>query len=94
MAKQRKNPESTEAETTVKTEWASASVKVTAPVAPKPAPAKTGPTTPELRLSFDRYFVSLGKPSHHKEGMRKFLPPRAIKGKRTVADWDALFVTY
>ena len=47
---------------------------------------------PEPRISFDRFFQTLGKPAHHKKGMIAFV--KNVKGKLTLAAWSALFEGY
>lgn len=58
-------------------------------VAPKPV-KKERPAPPQM-ITFDRYFMSLGRPMHHKAGMAAFAN---VKGKKTVEAWDALFEKY
>jgi hypothetical protein len=43
-------------------------------------------------ITFDRYFIMLNKPAHHKRGMKAYL--KSIKGKRTKEEWDNLFKGY
>lgn len=45
-------------------------------------------------MNFDRWFATTGRPAHHKAGMRAFLGPRRVNGKKTVAEWERLFRTY
>lgn len=54
-------------------------------------PAGVSPTP--VVMTFDRWFAQTGKPAHHIAGMRAF-GGQKIKGKRTVAQWDALFQSY
>jgi hypothetical protein len=74
--------------------------KVEAKAAPAPAPAPTPnapsvPEKPEPMLTFSRYFAHTGKPGHHKFGMEAWLKKRGgTSGRRTRAQWDALFKTY
>lgn len=42
-------------------------------------------------VTFDRWFRTLGRPEHHKRGMRAFA---STDGKRTVAAWNQLFKNY
>lgn len=42
-------------------------------------------------LNFDVWFNSLGKPAHHKSGMKAFAP---TGGKRTESQWKELFKDY
>ncbi len=51
---------------------------------PKPIPVMT----------FDRYFATLGKPDHHKAGMRAYLSVRNLKGKKSVEAWNRLLDGY
>ena len=46
---------------------------------------------PVIFLNFDVWFSSLGKPMHHKAGMKAFAP---TAGKRTVDQWKELFKNY
>jgi len=51
---------------------------------------KEAPEPPQM-LMFDRYFMSLGRPMHHKAGMLAFCN---TKGKKTREAWEALFEKY
>ena len=62
------------------------------PEAPAAAPKVV--LKPEPVFTFDRYFASLGHPAHWKAGMRAYLSGRAAKGKKTVAEWNRLFLDY
>ena len=42
-------------------------------------------------ITFDRYFISLGRPLHHRAGMEAYAN---TKGKRTRESWGALFKNY
>lgn len=65
-------------------------VALTSP--PPGVPAKKAPPAPvEPLLTFDRWFISLGRPSHHKAGMQAYRP---TKGRKTKAAWDRLFKDY
>lgn len=44
-------------------------------------------------LTFDRYFLTLSRPLHHKAGMVVFAKNRT-KQKRSVAQWDKIFKDY
>lgn len=46
----------------------------------------------EPLLTFDRFFLSLGRPMHHKKGIAAYV--KNIKGKKTVAAWNALLKGY
>lgn len=48
----------------------------------------------EPMLDFNRYFISTGKPPHHKAGMEAYLSERQLKGKKTKKAWDRLFQDY
>ncbi len=43
-------------------------------------------------MSFDRYFLTLGRPQHHKRGMAAFV--KSVKGKKTQQAWELLFKGY
>lgn len=58
---------------------------------PAPAPAPAAPAAPEPVVSFDRWFASLGRPQHHKAGMKAYA---STKGKKTVTAWIAVFAGY
>jgi len=58
---------------------------------PKAEPAK--PVEKIVVMNFDRWFATLGKPEHHKAGM-KIYRKSAVKGKRTAAAWQELFKNY
>lgn len=49
------------------------------------------PPKPPQMIMFDRYFMSLGRPMHHKAGMLAFVN---TKGKKTREAWEALFSKY
>jgi hypothetical protein len=53
------------------------------------APPYRSPPPP--MITFDRYFMALGKPMHHKAGMAAY---GSIKGKKTKEAWDSLFKKY
>lgn len=59
-----------------------------------PASAPKQPATPQTLLSFDRYFATLGKPVHHKAGMKAFLKKGEGQGKKTQAYWELIFKNY
>lgn len=42
-------------------------------------------------ISFDRWFLTTGRPAHHKAGMRAY---SNTKGRRNKAAWDQLFKNY
>lgn len=46
---------------------------------------------PVQSMTFDVWFSSLGRPLHHKAGMRAFAP---TEGRRTKSGWEALFKSY
>lgn len=46
---------------------------------------------PEMVISFDRWFPTLGKPSHWKTGMKAYAQ---TSGKKTIAAWAELFKNY
>jgi hypothetical protein len=75
------------------TETFTVAVNTTPPVVVTPVvaaqPSKT--TTPEVAISFDRWFVLTGRPNRHKAGMQAFTN---TKGKKTVAAWRAIFANY
>lgn len=54
-----------------------------APVAPVPAPAPL--------MTFDRWFATTKRKPHHKAGMYAFAN---TNGRKTRAQWDAVFKTY
>lgn len=58
------------------------------------APEKKEAAPPELMLSFDRYFSTLGRPDHHKAGMKAFLKKGQAQGKKAKSYWEQLFKTY
>lgn len=60
-------------------------------LAEDPVPVKKERPAPPQMITFDRYFVSLGRPMHHKAGMAAFTN---TKGKKTIEAWDALFEKY
>lgn len=49
---------------------------------------------PTPLFTFDRYFASLGKPAHHKAGMRAFLKSKDLKAKKPLDTWKNLFKSY
>lgn len=60
----------------------------------KPKPVKTVKKVrpkPEPTMTFDRWFISLGRPLHHKAGMVAFAK---TKGKRSSNAWYKLFKAY
>ena len=46
---------------------------------------------PPQMIMFDRYFMSLGRPMHHKSGMVAYCN---TKGKKTRKAWETLFEKY
>lgn len=54
-----------------------------------PAPVVKAP--PPQLVTFDRWFVTFGKPDRWKAGMRAFAD---TTGKKTVAQWNAIFAGY
>ena len=56
-----------------------------------PAHHKAAPPKPPQMIMFDRYFMSLGRPMHHKAGMLAFCN---TKGKKTREAWKTLFAKY
>lgn len=44
-------------------------------------------------LTFDRYFLTLDRPLHHKAGMEAFAKNK-IKQKRTASMWNKIFANY
>ncbi len=59
----------------------------------QPAPSKSK-VKPQIRIhwmTFDRYFISLGKPMHHKQGMVAYTNTR---GKKTKEAWTKIFKDY
>ena len=54
------------------------------------AKKKERPAPPQM-ITFDRYFLSLGKPGHHRAGMEAYTN---TKGKKTREAWEALFKHY
>jgi hypothetical protein len=67
---------------------------VLAATRPPLAPPPREKTLPQPVFSFDRYFATLGKPAHHKAGMRSYLRAADLRSKKTVAEWDRLFANY
>ena len=60
----------------------------------KPEAKKEEPVVtikPPQVVMFDRYFMSLGRPMHHKAGMLAYVN---TKGKKTREAWKALFAKY
>lgn len=57
------------------------------PKSPNPVPSMKN------KMTFDRYFISLGRPTHHKSGMEAYLGNKA-KGKKTKEAWDRLLKDY
>ena len=60
-------------------------------VSMNPAHHKAAPPKPPQMIMFDRYFMSLGRPMHHKAGMLAY---KNTKGKKTREAWKALFKDY
>lgn len=67
-----------------------ASIVVETPVA-----AVVKPKAPLVvpMMTFDRYFISLGKPLHHKHGMAAYIG-KLSKSKKTREAWDKMFKGY
>lgn len=58
----------------------------------KPTPViSTAPKPSMLLLTFDRWFATTGRPSHHKSGMQAYVN---VTGKRPKDFWDQLFAQY
>jgi hypothetical protein len=57
----------------------------------RPEKLKVDAPKPPQMIMFDRYFMSLGRPMHHKAGMLAFCN---TKGKKTREAWQALFAQY
>lgn len=49
------------------------------------------PVVQESTMTFDVWFSSLGRPQHHKAGMKAYA---RTEGRRTKSGWDALFKSY
>ena len=54
-------------------------------------PVKKDPPAPPKMITFDRYFLSLGLPVHHRAGMAAY---GNTKGKKTLEAWKSLFASY
>lgn len=46
---------------------------------------------PEPLVSFEAWFMSTQRPTHHKAGMRAYTK---TSNKRTVSNWNTLFANY
>ena len=73
-----------------KTPASATSDKVVPKEEPKAAPKEAAPP-PEPRMSFARWFRSKGFKPHWASGMEAYAD---TSGRRTAADWEALFKNY
>jgi len=53
--------------------------------------AEPAPAAKEPEMTFDVWFSSLGKPQHHKSGMKAYARTEV---RRTKAGWESLFKSY
>ncbi len=91
MGKPKKGEESgTKEEEVLDTPKASSPAPSTRP--PRPMPKRLPKLEPVF--SFDRYFATLGKPIHHKAGMKAFVKKADLRSKKTVQAWNRIFAAY
>ncbi len=57
---------------------------------PEPTAKKVRPVPPQM-ITFDRYFLSLGRPMHHRAGLEAY---KNTKGKKTLEAWKKMFADY
>ena len=66
--------------------------------APAPPPEKRDDVLPppvtEIRVSFNAWFASTGRPPHHKGPMLAWIERQDGEGRRTAADWNAAMKAY
>lgn len=74
-----------------KSKWAKAVLAAQAEKDPTPIPPPER-EAPASMITFDRYFLLLGRPAHHKRGMIAYV--KSTKGRKTRAEWDRLFQGY